>query len=74
MEGLKIDPCLPKSWKNCSVKKRYRGATYQIHYENGGPDVIEIMVDGKTVPGNVLPWEEGKTYQVYVTTGVRKGE
>nr|WP_300830184.1 hypothetical protein [uncultured Acetatifactor sp.] len=74
MEGLKIDPCLPKSWKNCSVKKRFRGATYQIHYENGGPDVIEIMVDGKAVPGNVLPWEEGKTYQVYVTTGVRKGE
>ncbi len=74
MEGLSVEPCLPVSWKNCSVKKAFRGAAYEIHYENNGPDVVGIRVDGQAIDGNVLPWEEGKAYQVYVTTGVRKGE
>lgn len=74
MEGLSIDPCLPKSWKRCSVKKVFRGACYHIQYENDGPDVVEILADGQAVLGDVLPYEEGKEYQIRVITGVKRGK
>lgn len=74
MEGLRIDPCLPGSWKVCSVKKVFRGACYHIRYENEGPDVAEIVVDGQAVRGNVLPYEAGKEYQVCVRTCFKREE
>ena len=55
MEGLKIDPCLPASWKNCSIKKEFRGCTYNISYENNGVNVKAIYVNGEKIEGNILP-------------------
>lgn len=55
MDGLRINPCLPPSWKTCSITKEFRGCTYHIEYENNGPFVKEIQVDGKTLEGTILP-------------------
>lgn len=55
MEGLRIDPCLPPSWKSCSIKKEFRGCTYHIKYENSGTSVQEIYVNGELLQGDVLP-------------------
>ena len=62
-EGLRIDPCLPSTAKEYTVKRRFRGALYHIHVVN--PDghqkgVKHISLDGKTVSGNLVPWSEGE--------------
>ena len=55
MEGLRIKPCLPPSWKNCSITKEFRGCTYHIKYENEGTCVKEIRVNGEVLNGTLLP-------------------
>ena len=62
-EGLRIDPCLPSTAKEYTVKRRFRGALYHIHVVN--PDghqkgVKRISLDGKAVSGNLVPWSEGE--------------
>lgn len=66
--GLKIDPCIPKEWKEYQVMREYKGAKYQIriknpHHVNQG--VHYLNVDGKRIAGNVIPdFKDGKTHQV----------
>jgi cellobiose phosphorylase len=49
IDGLVIDPCIPKKWTRFEVKRRFRGAVYNIavtnpsHVESG---VQKILVDG----------------------------
>jgi cellobiose phosphorylase len=67
MAGLRLNPCLPPSWKNCSVKRPFRGALYDITYEQrGGNHIAQINVNGQEWTGAVLPFEKGKHYQVTV--------
>ncbi len=67
MEGLKVDPCLPLSWKKASIDKKFRGTSYHISYENKGVNVKEIYVDGVKIEGNILPLT-GKDTDVRVVT------
>ena len=67
-EGLRIDPCLPSTAKEYTVKRRFRGALYHIHVVN--PDghqkgVKRISLDGKAVSGTLVPWSEDE-HQVEV--------
>ena len=55
MEGLRISPCLPPSWKECSVTKKFRGCTYNIKFINGGTKIKEITVNGQVTEGDILP-------------------
>ncbi|MBQ0000445.1 MAG: N,N'-diacetylchitobiose phosphorylase [Clostridiales bacterium] len=50
--SLTIDPCIPADWKEFSMTRKWRGATYQIHVSN--PDhkekgVSRILMNGKEV-------------------------
>lgn len=67
--GLKIDPALPEKWKNITAHRTYRNCSYDIAYEqkryNGE---VKILVDGKTLVGNILPYfTDNQTHQVKVT-------
>ena len=67
-EGLRIDPCLPSTAKEYTVKRRFRGTLYHIHVVNSDghqKGVKHISLDGKTVTGNLVPWSEGE-HQVEV--------
>ncbi len=55
MEGLRVAPCLPPSWKECSIVKHFRGYTYNIKYVNGGAKVKKITVNGEQIEGDILP-------------------
>ena len=72
-DGLRIDPCVDPSWREFSVVRQFRGAVYDIHFHN--PEGAErgvkaIMVDGKSVEGNLLPvFSDGKTHDVEVMLG-----
>ena len=62
-EGLRIDPCVPSTAKEYTVKRRFRGALYHIHVVNPSgrqKGVKSISLDGKAVSGNLVPWSEGE--------------
>lgn len=68
LEGLAIDPCLPPSWKECSIAKNFRGGTYQITYRQlKGDGSLTVAVNGKTINGALLPLPKtGETLAVEV--------
>ena len=51
LDGLAIDPCIPKSVKGFSAVRKYRGRTFNITVENSGNEkgVKEMTVDGKAI-------------------------
>jgi cellobiose phosphorylase len=56
--GLKIDPCIPKSWPGFKATRKFRGATYEIEVVNPKgvcKGVSKVTVDGVAIAGNVLP-------------------
>ncbi len=73
LEGLTINPCFPKNMEDIHITRNYRGATYNISIAN--PHGVEkgitsMVVDGKSIPNNLIPIEEGKTeYHVSITMG-----
>ena len=69
--GLEIDPCICSQWKEYKVRRRFRGAVYEITVKN--PDgvckgVREILLDGRPVEGNIVPCTPGD-HKVTVTLG-----
>lgn len=72
-DGLRIDPCLPKSWKKARIVRPFRGATYDVRIENPkgiSKGVKELWVDGKKIAGNLIkPHGDGKTHAVRVLLG-----
>lgn len=77
-EGLLIDPCIPPHWKQCSIRRPFRGAIYEIYISN--PEGVEsgvkhISVDGIPLEGNVIsPHRDGKVHRVEVILGKKEGE
>lgn len=45
-EGLCIKPCLPPSWKDCSITKKFRDCTYNVRFSGSGK-VQSITVNGE---------------------------
>jgi N,N'-diacetylchitobiose phosphorylase len=58
VDGLVIDPCIPKSWTGFKVKRVFRGKTLHIEVINAPGvcrGVAKLTVDGEVVPGNLIP-------------------
>jgi len=71
--GLVIDPCIPSKWKGFSVKRVFRGATYDITVKNPNgvnKGVKSLVADGMKLGGNVVPaYADGKAHRVEVVLG-----
>lgn len=70
-EGLEINPCIPSAWKEYQVKRRFRGATYDITVLNPHgvcKGIRSIELDGEKIAGNIVKHEPG-LHQVIVTLG-----
>lgn len=46
-DGLEVSPCLPAEWDGVTVKRIFRGETYEITYERS--DIKQLICDGKPV-------------------------
>ena len=68
-DGLRVDPCLPPSWKTCGVTRVFRGAVYHVAYEQKGSEgrTEQIKVNGDRFKGEHLPCTPGREYRVQVT-------
>ncbi len=77
-DGLRIDPCIPPSWRGFNTNRRFRGADYQIEVTNPNrvaKGVAAITVDGEPISGNLLPLAPaGATVRVQVTLGRPSGK
>lgn len=70
-EELMIDSCIPKDWDGFSIKRRFRGADYEIQVENPAhvsKGVQEIWLDGEKV-GRIPVCESGSSHKVHVIMG-----
>ncbi|MDP3979869.1 MAG: hypothetical protein Q8Q33_00490 [Chlamydiota bacterium] len=62
-KGLAIDPQIPSKWKQFSVRRKFRGAVYEIQVKNPkglNRGVKELRLDGKRIEGNCLPDQHDK--------------
>jgi cellobiose phosphorylase len=72
-EGLRIDPCIPSSWKQARIKRPFRGSIYDILIKN--PDnkekgVKKLIVDGRQMESNLIyPHSDGNVHKVEVLLG-----
>ena len=73
LAGLKIDPCLPHEMDGFTLRRVWRGATYEITVDNTAhaeKGVASMTVNGQPVPTNTLsPAPAGTTVQVKVVMG-----
>ena len=63
-EGKRYVICLADLREENPVAKRLRRNLMILDNENRNQRQSEILVDGNKIDGNVLPYEEGKSYQV----------
>jgi cellobiose phosphorylase len=73
-DGLRIQPAVDPRWKRFSMERVFRRARYEFAFEN--PDGVEtgvrqMYLDGKPVPGNLLPLPTRKQHHVRVVMGNR---
>ncbi len=67
--GLRVDPCLPRHWKKCSVKRLFRGTMYNVEIKNPKGvqrGVKEVYVDGEKIQGNLIVPASPKKKEVSV--------
>ena len=70
-DGLLIDPCVPQTAREYTVKRKFRGGEYTITIKNPNgmqKGVASVVFDGKPLSGNIVPAAEGK-HSVEVTMG-----
>lgn len=73
LDGLRIDPCIPRDWEGFKATRRFRGRTIQITVQNPGHvcrGVHSLVLNGESLPGNLVPAEKLKDdNQVEVALG-----
>ena len=70
-DGLEINPCIPSTWKEYTVKRKFRGAIYNITIQNPHhvcKGIKTLEVDGKRIEGNIVRHQPGH-HQVNVVLG-----
>ncbi|MGC4092585.1 MAG: hypothetical protein QM756_32835 [Polyangiaceae bacterium] len=61
LDGLRIDPCIPKSWPGFEVTREFRGKRIEISVKNPkqrSRGVTSLSVGGRRIEGNLLPLSE----------------
>jgi cellobiose phosphorylase len=67
--GLRIDPCIPKSWPGFEISRNFRDTVYQISVKNPSgvsKGVKTMTVDGIAIEGYVIPLASAGTKEVKV--------
>lgn len=65
-DGLCVKPCLPARIHKAVIRRRFRGAEYEIAVRRTG--TYSLALDGKQIKGDTVPFEKGRVkYNVEVT-------
>ncbi|SEA07928.1 cellobiose phosphorylase [Pseudobutyrivibrio sp. ACV-2] len=71
LEGLSVNPCTPAEFGDFNVTRVYRGVTYNIEIKNPNKvqkGVASLIVDGKEITGNIIPFDGSKKTVSVVAT------
>jgi len=71
-KGLSVNPCVPASFGDFKITRKYRGATYNISVKTNGVEkgIKKLIVNGKESDGCVIPYDASvKEYQVEAIMG-----
>ncbi|PKQ64880.1 glycosyl transferase [Labilibaculum filiforme] len=71
-DGLRIDPCIPKEWKEYTITREFRGVSYEIKIlnpEGKNKGVKSMEMDGKPMNGNLIPVLKSGAHKVTVIIG-----
>jgi cellobiose phosphorylase len=72
LRGLYVAPVLPSQWTGFRAVRKYRGVLYRISVKREGKgNSIVLTVDGKSVPGNLIPLPAAGTDEVAVEATIR---
>jgi len=73
LNGLRIDPCIPKKWRGFKMRRPFRGSIYEIEVSNPrgvSRGVKKITVDHGPIEGTLVPtFSDGKVHKVKVIMG-----
>ncbi|MBY6196042.1 GH36-type glycosyl hydrolase domain-containing protein [Vibrio hangzhouensis] len=72
IDGLIVDPCIPRSWQGFRVRRQFRGATYHIRVDNPkgvSKGVVSMKVNDIEVEGNKVPVFTSGEHTVEVVLG-----
>jgi N,N'-diacetylchitobiose phosphorylase len=61
IEGLRVDPCIPKNWPGFTMTRQFRGKPVRIEVRNPNGvsrGVQRLTVNGREIPGNLIPAEK----------------
>jgi len=61
--GLRIDPCVPSSWEEFSVTRRFRKKYFNIQVRNKSgvrKGVKKIIINGEVIASNLIPLDKMK--------------
>ena len=71
--GLLINPCIPSKWDGFKMKRKFRGATYNIEVlnpNNVSKGVQKMIVNGDEIATNLVPiLEKDKSPEIKVIMG-----
>ena len=72
-DGLVIDPCIPKQWKEYSVKRKFRNKEFNITIKNPkgiSKGVKSILLNGEELESNFIPLKKtNQVNEIQVTMG-----
>jgi cellobiose phosphorylase len=65
--GLRVAPAIPAEWSGFSLRRRFRGTTYDITVTRKGPgNAVSLVVDGKPVSGDLVKLPKRRRSRVVV--------
>ena len=74
-EQLRIDPCIPRFWREFEITYRRGNTTYRIKVENPNAicrGVASVVVDGTAQPDDGIKLiDDGKTHEISIVMGPR---
>ncbi len=69
-DGLRINPVIPAKWSKFSIRRKFRGRTFNIEINNlntGKEGKKEMKVNGVLVDGNLVPLGGENEYHIELT-------
>ncbi|MGD8822462.1 MAG: glycosyl transferase [Anaerolineales bacterium] len=67
LHGLRVRPMIPDDWKGFQMTRMYRGVYYAIEVQRVGlGQKMEMVVDGKLIKDDVIPFPDSDTRRVNV--------
>ena len=65
---MKIQPCIPKEWKEYEIKYKWKNTLYNIKVENNNKntEVSKVYLDGVEVENNIKLEDRNTVHNVRV--------